>query len=229
MKHKPFSQACENNKEPILRVLKNLIHNTTEVLEIGSGTGQHAAYFCQQLPNVIWQPTDLAINLEGIQLWREETNLENFKTPMKLNATTAEWPVESSDCIYTANTCHIMGWEEVRLFIARAGEVIRPQGYLCIYGPFNYPRSSFSKLKQTNVTDTHVSSTDDNEACDFTSACEFTSASNARFDQWLKNRNPLSGIRDITAMNRETRQAGFVPLQDNEMPANNRLVIWQKN
>ena len=212
MPAKPFSQASENNKAPILSVLKNLFPGPTEILEIGSGTGQHAAHFCQRLPHVQWQPSDLAIHLDGIRLWREEANLNNFKPPVELDATSRQWPIESTDCIYTANTCHIMGWKEVQLFLARAGAVIRSQGYLCIYGPFNYPKTQNPNL----IGD------DGNEKCDY------TSESNARFDQWLKQRDPKSGIRDITAMNFQARKAGLVPFQDNEMPANNRLVVWQR-
>lgn len=135
---KPFSQACENNKTPILNVLKDAFAGVETVLEIGSGTGQHAAYFAKHLSHVIWQPTDVAEYLPGIQLWLDEAQLKNLKAPFALNVLDIDWPVLKTHAVFTANTLHIMGKKEVECFFKRLADVLVPGGKFCCYGPFNY-------------------------------------------------------------------------------------------
>ena len=135
--NKPFSQACENNKDPILSVLKLIFDSPCEVLEIGSGTGQHAVYFAEQLPHVTWQPSDLAIYLPGINSWIDEARLENIKSPMTLDINHKPWPVSNIEAVFTANTLHIMSWESVQIFIRSLGEVMQAGAKFCCYGPFN--------------------------------------------------------------------------------------------
>ena len=134
---KPFSQACENNKTPILSVLEKHLPNAKSVLEIGSGTGQHAVYFAHELPYLHWQPSDLEHNLAGISSWVDEYALPNVKTPIKLNID-QEWPGEKYDAVFTANTFHIVSWQQVRTLIENASSMLKPQGLLIVYGPFNY-------------------------------------------------------------------------------------------
>jgi len=196
--NKPFSQACENNRDPILSVLKRVFHSPCEVLEIGSGTGQHAVYFAEHLPHVTWQPSDQAMHLPGIDLWIDEAKLGNIKDPLALDINQKPWPVTKIDAAFTANTLHIMSWESVQVFIEALGEVMCPGAIFCCYGPFN------------------VSGT-------------YTSESNARFDVWLKEQNPLSAIRDMEAVTALASDAGIGLKEDIEMPANNRLLIWEKN
>jgi len=136
--NKPFSQACENNKRPILEVLKNAFAEVGTVLEIGSGTGQHAVYFAEHLPQVSWQPTDLAENLPGIELWIAEAKLANIRPPKILDVRSQPWPVEQVDGVFSANSLHIMGKAEVEQFFQGVADRLLAGGRLCVYGPFNY-------------------------------------------------------------------------------------------
>lgn len=138
MIHKPFSQACENNKDPILQVIRTVFCQPTTVWEIGSGTGQHACYFAEHLTHLEWQPTDRGENIPGIGLWREEAKLANLRPPLTLDVTDALWPCSSIDALFTANTLHIMSWDEVRILFDRLAEYLNAKALICIYGPFNY-------------------------------------------------------------------------------------------
>ena len=111
--NKPFSQACENNKEPILTVLKKYFSNAQNVLEIGSGTGQHAVHFARHLKHLNWQTSDLEVNLEGIRAWLDEAKLPNLIQPVEIDVQQELWPCLPFDCAYTANTAHIMSWHRV--------------------------------------------------------------------------------------------------------------------
>ncbi len=133
--NKPFSQACENNRDPILSVLKRVFHSPCEVLEIGSGTGQHAVYFAEHLPHVTWQPSDQAMQLPGIDLWVNEAKLGNIKDPLALDINQKPWPVTMIDAVFTANTLHILSWESVQVFIEALGDVMCPGAIFCCYGP----------------------------------------------------------------------------------------------
>lgn len=194
---KPFSQACENNKGPILEVLRGVYRTPVTVLEIGSGTGQHACHFARHLPHVEWQPTEMAVRVSGIRLWLADENLVNIREPLILDVTDPVWPVSSIEALFTANTLHIMSWQSVRVFFHRMRQFLELGASLCIYGPLNY-------------------------------CGEYTSDSNARFDQWLKSRDPESGIRDFADVVDLARLSGLALLDDVAMPANNRLLILNK-
>ncbi len=195
--NKPFSQACENNKDPILSVLKRVFDNHCEVLEIGSGTGQHAVHFATHLPHISWQPSDLSIHLPGINAWIEEACLENIKSPLQLDINQKPWPITSIEAVFTANTLHIISWESVQVLIHSLGELMQPGAKFCCYGPFN------------------VGGT-------------YTSDSNSRFDIWLKEQNPLSAIRNLEALKSLANEAGIELLENIDMPANNKILIWGK-
>lgn len=135
---KPFSAACERNREPILAVLRKVLPQPGRVLEIGSGTGQHAVYFGAAMPDLSWQTSDLDVNHPGIHAWLAEEAPSNVLPPIALDVGSGAWPNGPYDAVFTANTCHIMAWEEVRAMIAGAARVLRSGGTLCIYGPFNY-------------------------------------------------------------------------------------------
>jgi cyclopropane fatty-acyl-phospholipid synthase-like methyltransferase len=109
-----------------------------KVLEIGSGTGQHAVHFAAHLPHLIWQPSDLAENLPGIELWRAEAARSNLLPALALDVNQPQWPDTGADGVFSANTLHIVSWSEVRLFFAGVGRVLPPGGVLAVYGPFNY-------------------------------------------------------------------------------------------
>lgn len=134
---KPFAPACERNREPILAVLREHFADRRQVLEIGSGTGQHAVHFAAALPQLVWQASDRAANLPGIRLWLDEAALPNLPPPLLLDVNQADWPAARYDAVFSANTLHIMGWPEVERLFARLPEVMTDDARLVIYGPFN--------------------------------------------------------------------------------------------
>jgi cyclopropane fatty-acyl-phospholipid synthase-like methyltransferase len=134
---KPYSDACERNREPILQVLRQWFTQPGTVLEIGAGTGQHAVHFATHLTHLQWQPTDCEANLAGIGLWVSEAALPNLRAPVKLDVRDSEWPVQTVDYVFSANTAHIMGWTEVELMFAGIARVLRARGMFALYGPFN--------------------------------------------------------------------------------------------
>jgi SAM-dependent methyltransferase len=193
---KPYAESSEKNKAPILAVLREIFADRKRVLEIASGTGQHAVYFGRELPQLIWQPSELRHNLAGIQSWLDEAQLPNVLAPLAIDVNDECWPVSTVDAIFNANTVHIISWPEVERMFAHIAHAIEPGGYLCLYGPYNY-------------------------------GGKFTSESNARFDAWLKARNPTSGVRDFEAIDRLASSHGLVLLRDIEMPSNNRILVWR--
>ena len=134
----PFSAACERNKDPILEVLRIRFADRTQVLEIGSGTGQHAVYFAGALAHLTWHPTEQLVYLADLA---ERVKLEgphNLKVPTLLDVRQAVWPLRSVDAIFTANTLHIMSWPELVALYRGLGAVLAPGGVFCAYGPFRY-------------------------------------------------------------------------------------------
>ena len=198
---KPFSAACERNRDPILSVLRTVFDAPARVLEIGSGTGQHAVHFGAQLPHLHWQTSDLPENHAGILAWLEEARLPNVLAPIDLDMGASDWSKKVSRtgfaAVYTANTCHIMSWPQVETMVAGVGRLLPPKGLLCIYGPFNYGGLP-------------------------------TSEGNARFDAALREDAPQRGIRDIEAMLALAKANGLHQQADHAMPANNRLLIFQR-
>ena len=135
MKH---SEACERNKDPILEILKDIFSDRKHVLEIGSGTGQHAVYFGKSLRYLSWQTSDLKENLDDLAERIELEGTENVKPPIELDVTRHPWPANQVDAVFTANTFHIMPWEYATDFFKGIDEVLSGPGVLCIYGPFKY-------------------------------------------------------------------------------------------
>lgn len=135
---KPYSEACERNRGPILEVLRDAFAGAREVLEIGSGTGQHAVYFAQHLPHLTWHPSDRPEHHAGIDAWASEAALANLCGPVALDVRDAQWPVQAADAVFTANTLHIMDWAAVQAAFLGIGRVLHSGGTLAVYGPFNY-------------------------------------------------------------------------------------------
>ena len=193
-----FSQSCERNKEPILGVLSSWFSSYSHVLEIGSYSGQHGIYFCQQRANLKWQPTDTADHIEGLT-----ENIANAKTPNCLLPITLDvtkkkqWPQKQYDMVFTANSLHIMSWRNVEALIRTLPNVCRQDGIFAVYGPFKYKG-------------------------------KFTSHSNAEFEGWLTSRSIYSGIRDFEAIDQLLELEGFKLVKDQTMPANNQLIVWQR-
>lgn len=134
---KPFSPACARNAEPILAILRERLVGRDTVLEIGSGTGQHAVHFAAALPWLQWQSSDRAEHLPGIRLWLDEAALSNTLPPLALDVDGA-WPATRYDAVFSANTLHILAWPSVQQLFAKLPAVLAPGGLLIVYGPFNY-------------------------------------------------------------------------------------------
>jgi cyclopropane fatty-acyl-phospholipid synthase-like methyltransferase len=193
---KPHSPSCERNRDPILAVLREHFATKSRVLEIGSGTGQHAVYFAKALPHLNWQTSDIAENLPGIRMWLNEERLTNTPPPLMLDVN-SEWPVQTYDAVFSANTLHIMSWPEVEVFFSRLAKILTSGAIVAIYGPFNY-------------------------------GGKFTSESNAKFNDWLKERGTHMAIRDFEAVNALAKKIGLDLVADIAMPANNRTLIWRR-
>ena len=197
---KPYSGACDQNREPILAVLNELLApfgSNPTLLEVGSGTGQHAVYFGKSLPALNWQCSDQQQHHDGIQAWLDEEKLPNVLPPISLSVSENAWPESQYDLLYSANVMHIMHWQNVIDLFAKGARCIKPNGLMVCYGPFNY-------------------------------ADQYTSASNAQFDQSLRMRDPNSGIRNFEALQELAENAELTFVHDYEMPANNRILVWQK-
>ncbi len=134
----PFSEACERNKDPILDVLRDALADAGDVLEIGSGTGQHAVHFARHLPHLAWQPTDRAEHLPGLAARIALEGSVNLRRPVALDVTQTSWPVDRADAVFSANTLHIMSWPEVGCLLTGVGRVLPTGGMLAVYGPFRY-------------------------------------------------------------------------------------------
>lgn len=134
----PFSQACENNKAPILAVLRQAFANCRNVLEVGSGTGQHAVHFAAGLPHLSWQASDQALYLPDLNKRLRRSALPNLPLPLLLDIRDASPAVKGYDAVFSANTLHIMPWPLVQQFFAGLNDFCTVEATLCIYGPFNY-------------------------------------------------------------------------------------------
>lgn len=195
--NKPYSESCDENKHPILEVLRPLFADAGSVLEIGSGTGQHAVFFAGELPHLSWQTSDRAENHPGIQAWLQESQASNLLSPLALDVIADAWPTATYDAVFSANTAHIMGHEEVAAMFQGVASILNENGLFALYGPFNY-------------------------------GGRYTSESNARFDLWLKARDPRSGIKDFDDLNAMALELGMVLLDDYAMPVNNRTLVWRR-
>jgi cyclopropane fatty-acyl-phospholipid synthase-like methyltransferase len=135
---RPYSEACERNREPILHVLREAFAQARHVLEIGSGTGQHAVYFGEHLPHLTWQTSDAPEHHGGINAWRAAGGPPNVHPPLALDVRDDPWPVAAANAVFTANTLHIMDWDCVAAFFRGVNRVLTADGVLAVYGPFNY-------------------------------------------------------------------------------------------
>ncbi len=196
--NKPYSSACDNNKTPIFNAIKPLFNDIKQVLEIGSGTGQHAVYFAEKLPGLNWQTSDRVENHTGIRQWIEESGLANVFMPIELDVTMPNWPDLQADAAFTANTCHIMHWYQVLAMFEGVGKLLQPGNRFIIYGPFNYQNA-------------------------------YTSDSNQRFDAMLRQRDPDSGLRNIEDIKDAAIKNQLIFNDDMTMPANNRLLVFQRH
>lgn len=195
--------ATARNRVPILAILERWLGASVRpdpirVLEIASGTGQHAVFFAQALSHLRWQPSDPdPAHLESIEAWRAESGLANVAAPIDLDVRDADWGVPSVDVIFNANMIHIAPWAAAEGLFAGAGRVLVPEGLLFLYGPFR-------------IGDRH------------------TAPSNEAFDADLRRRNPEWGVRDLERVAGLAAAAGLRLVETNDMPANNELLVFRR-
>ena len=199
--HLPFSQACENNKAAILNVLQQELVGFTQLLEVGSGTGQHSVYFAPRLPHLQWQTSDVIANHDMIQAWHDAYPAFNLHPPIAFDLTYDSIPSVVTgtiyDAVFTANTLHIISWELVERLFSMVGDVLPTEGKFIVYGPFNENGG-------------------------------YTSASNQQFDMSLRQRDAKSAIRhkeDIIAL---ANQQQLTLDAMHIMPAHNQLLVFKK-
>ncbi len=190
--------TTERNKQPILDVLRLELCSPARVLEIASGTGQHAAYFAEHLPHLEWQPSDIdPAQRASIEAWRAESGLRNMMPSIELDVLSDPWPTEDVDAVFNANMIHISPWECAEALARGAGQVLRPEGKLILYGPFRL-------------------------------GGHHTAESNAAFDVSLRQRNPAWGVRDLDAFAEVARRHGLAPARTIPMPANNQMAVFRR-
>lgn len=194
---KPISEACLRNQAPIAEALKKLLPKAAQLLEIGSGTGQHAVFCAKELPHVVWQPSDLAQHHAGMKLWIDEALLNNLLNPLELDVDQS-WPALDVDHVFTANTVHYIADSSVVNMFTGITRLLEKEGLFIMYGPVNING-------------------------------EYTSEGNVRLDEWLKSCvNPLAGIKDLADLERLAKDQNLILIDNLAMPANNRLLVFQK-
>jgi len=196
MPNKPYAAAAEQNRVAILPILQQEFKHATKILELGSGTGQHAAYFAQHLPHLDWQASDKQEMLKGISIWLDNDTFPNALPPIELDVN-QQWPQQTYDGAFAANVAHIMHWDEIEAMFSGLDQVLEDNAVFCLYGPFNVNG-------------------------------HYTSESNARFDQWLKDRDPDSCIRNKESLDQLAVKNNFKPSNDWLMPANNKILSWRR-
>lgn len=195
----PCAPACERNRDPILACIAPLFREVRRVLELGSGTGQHAAWFAPRLPHVQWITSDLPDNHAAIRAWIACSGAQNIEGPLELDTLRQPWPeLAAVDAAYSANTAHIMPEPAVVAMFAGLGALLPAGAPFCLYGPF---------MEQGR----------------------HTSESNRCFDESLRAQDPGMGVRDVAWLLQIAAVAGFDLETVEPMPANNRVLVWRRN
>lgn len=193
-----FFPATARNREPILEVLTRVLPHLGTVVEIGSGSGEHVAYFARRLPSLRFQPTDpLEAHRASIDAWVESEALTNVAPALVLDAEAEPWPLTHADAVFTANVIHIAPWSVCLAILAGAGAILPPGAPLIFYGPFRRDGAH-------------------------------TAESNAAFDESLRSRDPRWGVRDLEDVTAEAAARGFELEETVPMPANNFTVIYRR-
>ena len=197
MIERPYSEYAARNAAPILEILKREFRDSQRVLEIGSGTGQHAVTFSAALDHLLWQTSDLDENHAGINAWIEASELDNVAAPLSMDTRTASVDADIYDAVYSSNTAHIMGIDAVENMYSLVGAALPTGGIFCLYGPFRLDG-------------------------------QFNTRSNAAFDNNLRGRDPVMGIRDLESLDRFAGAHGLRRQRLYAMPSNNYVAVWQK-
>ena len=195
---KRHAPAAERNREPIAQVLRELLPERGLVLEIASGSGEHAVHFARAFPKLLFQPSDPEpASLRSIQAWRGEAGLFNLLAPVALDARAREWPVATADAIVCINMVHISPWTATEGLLRGAGQRLGPGAPLILYGPY----------RRAGVP---------------------TAPSNEAFDLSLKARNPEWGVRELEQVQAEAETHGLGFDRVYEMPANNIVAVFRR-
>ena len=193
-----FSPSTERNRTHILPILRRLLPDAAEVLEVGSGTGEHAVYFCAHIPGLRWQPTDADPGaMDSVLAWIAHSGLPAIAMPLKLDLNSACWPVHHADAIVAINVLHYTPWSSTEALFCGAARVLAGNGIVFCYGP--YRRGN-----------TH------------------TAPSNLAFDEWLHSIDPRFGVRDLEAVEAEARKHDFRLDEIVEMPSNNLSLVFRR-
>lgn len=191
--------ATLRNREPILSVLRRVLPPVGTVLEIASGSGEHAVHFASALPGLRWQPTDLdAAAVESIAAWRDDEGPANLLAPFVLDVHDEDWGVGVIDAVFSANMIHIAPWSACLGLVAGAGRHLSSGGLLVLYGPFRIDGLP-------------------------------TAPSNEAFDRQLRATDPAWGVRELGEVIREARRQGLALEETVPMPANNQTVLLRKS
>jgi SAM-dependent methyltransferase len=189
--------AALRNREPIAEVLRQWLPNTGLVLEIASGTGEHAAFLAEQFPALDWQPSDMhADALASIRAWCEEARLPNFRAPIEIDASTRDWPIDRADAVLSINMVHISPWRSALGLLDGSARLLPAGGPLILYGPW-------------------------------ISADVDTAPSNLAFDADLRQRNAEWGLRTVEEFEPEARARAFALVETQPMPANNLMLLFR--
>jgi SAM-dependent methyltransferase len=192
------SPSVARNRDPILAVLRRVLPPAGIVLEIASGTGEHAVHFAAALPHLMWQPTDRDEQaLKSIAAYREASGLPNLLAPLVLDASASAWPIERADAVVAINMIHISPWRATQGLMAGAGRALLPGGVLYLYGAY----------REKGV---------------------HTAPSNAAFDLDLRRRNPEWGVRDVEEVTSLASVHGLKLAERVPMPANNLSLVFQR-
>ena len=193
-----YYPATQRNREPILEVLRDVLPRTGQVLEISSGSGEHAVYFAQAFPSIQWTPSDPDLRcLSSIDAWRITQSIHNLKPPISLDVCQKSWPMQYADAIVNINMIHIAPWEACLALMKGCATLLDEGGVLFMYGPY--------KVKG-----------------------EHTSESNFHFDMNLRDQNPQWGVRDLDKVIEVAHHVGLIHQETRKMPANNLSVIYQR-
>ena len=195
---KGFAPAAERNRQPILDVLRRVLPPAGLVLEVASGTGQHAIFFSERLPALQWQPTDASPEaLQSIGAWVDDAARDNLLAPLDLDVRSPQWPISQADALLCINMIHISPWEATEALFQGASQLLEGGAPLITYGPYRLHG-------------------------------EHTAPSNAAFDQSLRSRNARWGLRDIDELSELGRKTGFALQERVGMPANNMTLVWKR-
>ena len=190
--------AAARNREPILAVLTRVLPPHARVLEIGSGTGEHAVHFARALPMVRWQPTDPDPAMrDSIAAWIAHADAPNVDAPLALDVTGTPWPIDAADAIVAINVVHVSPWHATLALLAGAARLLPSGGPLVLYGPY----------RRADVP---------------------TAASNEAFDASLRAHDPAWGLRDVAAVERAAADVGLELVETREMPANNLALVLRR-